>query len=354
MFLARAIRVLLSAACVALAGCTAMTGSVPPAVPTLGGSAVPARLQTHAIIGFSVDSPKRAAIAGGQGINTTILYEGSPAPGSALERALRAQGISVVDAGVSGILFLWECHRTHTIKPPPSSYKYNPYCRTDEDPKIDSQKVVLRDVASILAKDAGRSYVVGYWVLDDWAWWDSGSAHELLQKVHALIVSKTPGRPAICGFGAGVGLPGKVDWDPGTAANYSNGGCDVVGWYNYSPFGHRTPSKGKSLDWSMKALLPAIAGSLEKYGWKMAQTPLYGIGQAWGGSYDQKYYQPGLTRWEMIDQAQAFCEFGATYIGWYAWDDSGFESRTQTPNNSPAIAAGIAAGIGACKNVWKS
>jgi hypothetical protein len=344
----------LLAASVAIAGCTLTRSAMPPAPTGLAaGVAVESALQRHAIIGFSVDTPKRAATAGGQGINTTILYDGSPAPRSALEKALAANGISVVDASVSGILFDWECHRTHTIKPPPSSYKYNPYCRTDEDPRVNSPKVVLRDVGEILERDAKRPYVVGYWVLDDWAWWDPGSAHQLLQKVHALIVKETPGLPAICGFGAGVARPGVVDWDPGTAANYSNGGCDVVGWYNYSPFGRRHPSNGKRLDWTMKALLPAMQRSLAKKGWQIAQTPLYGIGQAWGGSYEKRYYQPGLTRDEMLEQAKAFCEFGATYIGWYAWDDSGFDSRTETPNNSPTIAAGIAAGLKACRQVWK-
>ncbi len=342
----------LLAAALAVAGCTP-TRTALPAAPSTRASAVRLGLQAHAIIGFSVDTPKRATTAGGQGINTTILYGGSPAPGSALERALKANGILVVDAGISGILFYWECHRTHTVKPPPSSYKYNPYCKTDEDPKVDSVRVVLHDIDEILKRDAKRPYVAGYWVLDDWAWWDPGSAHELLQKVHAEIDRVTPGLPAICGFGAGVARPGKVDWDPGTAANYSNGGCDVVGWYNYSPFGRRHPSNGKQLDWSMKALLPAMAHSLEKKGWHVTYTLLYRIGQAWGGSYERKYYQPGLTRGEMLEQAKAFCDFGATYVGWYAWDDSGFESRTETPNNSSAISAGIAAGIGACQAVWK-
>jgi hypothetical protein len=339
------------AACVTLAGCSATVTAPSVSLPSAANS-LHAGLSTHAIIGFSIDTPQRAATAAHQGIDTTILYSGSPAPGSALEKALEANGISVVDAGISGILFYWECHRTHTIKPPPSSYKYNPYCRTDENPKIDSARVVLRDVARIVDRDAKRPYVVGYWVLDDWAWWDPGSAHELLQRVHAEIELATPGLPAICGFGGAVLRPGKVGWDPGTAANYSNGGCDVVGWYNYSPFGRRKPSNGKDLDWAMTALLPAMKHSLEKKGWEIAQTPLYGIGQAWGGSYAKKYYQPGLTRREMLVQARAFCDFGATYIGWYAWDDSGFDSRTETPNNSPAIGAGIAAGIDACKAVW--
>ena len=351
---ARRNRALFLAASVALAHCAANHSGLLPAAHNDGGSYVHAGLQSHAIIGFSVDTPKRAETAARQGINTTILYGGSPAPGSALEKALEAHGISVIDAGISGILFYWECHRTHTVKPPPSSYRYNPYCRTDENPRIDSQNVVLRDVAQLLARDANRPYVVGHWVLDDWAWWDPGSGRRLLQKIHAEIEATTPGLPAICGFGAGVAKPGRVNWDPGTGANYSNGGCDIVGWYNYSPFGRKRPSNGKSLDWRMTALLPAMRRTLEKQGWNIAQTPLYGIGQAWGGSYDKKYYQPGLTRGEMLRQAKAFCDFGATYIGWYAWDDSGDNPRTETPNNSSIITAGIAAGITACKAVWGS
>jgi len=335
------------------AGCSAGTAGVrtlPPVAPAALSPSLPA----HAIIGFSVDTPQRAATAAKQGIQTTILYGAPPAPGTLLAKAFKAHGITVVDGGVSNVLFAWECHRTHTVAPPPSSYAYNPYCRTDFNPHVDSPKVVLRDVARILARDAKRSSVVGYWVLDDWAWWDPGSGRDLLQKIHALIAQYAPGNPAICGFGAGVGKPGKVEWDPGTAANYSNAGCDVVGWYNYSPFGRRHPSLGKELDWRMTALLPAMSRSLAKQGWKLQQTPLYGIGQAWGGSFDKRDYQPGLTRGEMLDQARAFCKFGATYVGWYAWDDSGYDKRTETPNNSAAISDGIAAGIDACRRVWKT
>jgi hypothetical protein len=340
------------AASLLLGGCAEMHSAMPPA-PS-GDVATALGLAPYAIIGFSVDTPARAATAAREGVTATILYDGSPLPESALERALKAHGIAVVDAAISGVLFYWECHRTHTIKPPPASYAYNDYCRTDEDPRVKSEAVVLRDVGRILEHDAQRPYVVGYWVLDDWPGWDPGSAHGLLQKIHALIVRETPNRPAICGFGAGVGKPGRADWDPGTAANYSNGGCDVVGWYNYSPFGRHHPSNGKGLDWTMKALLPAMQRSLAKYGWEIAQTPLYGIGQAWSGSYEHRYYQPGLTREEMLQQARAFCHFGATYIGWYAWDDSGYDKRTQTPNDSPTIARGIGAGIDACHEVWKA
>jgi hypothetical protein len=251
---------LCTAGCALGAGCNATQSAVPPTAAPGAPPFAGAGLANHAIVGFSVDTPQRAAKAASEGITTTILYSGAPGPKSSLETALKAHGIAVVDAGISGILFYWECHRTHTVKPPPNSYPYNEYCRTDEDPRVKNEAVVLRDVSALLERDAARAYVVAYWVLDDWPGWDPGSAHELLQKIHALVAAKTPGRPAICGFGAGVAKPGKVDWDPGTAANYSNGGCDVVGWYNYSPFGRRHPSSGDGLDWTMKALLPAMPG----------------------------------------------------------------------------------------------
>ncbi len=345
----------------ALASCSGAPGTLPigsatrtaPAHAAGVAPAAPHALQAHAVIGFSVDTPQRAANAGREGVNTTILYDGSPAPQSALEKALSAHSIEVVDAAVSSILFYWECHRTHTVAPPPGSYSYNSYCRTDEDPRIDSDSVVLHNVDEILERDAKRPYVVGYWVLDDWPSWDAGSARTLLQKIHTEIENITPRNPAICGFGAGIGRPGKVDWFAGTADNYSNGGCDIVGWYVYSSFGRHHPSRGEQLDWSMKALLPAMRQSLAKFGWNMPATPLYGIGQAWAGSYDRRFYQPGLSVKEMRDQAAGFCNFGAQYVGWYAWDDSADNKRTRTPNNSKTIANGIAAGIAACGTAWK-
>jgi len=350
----RILRFVVLVVSLAIAGCAAPPSAVPtaPSLSNFENVAGPAALQSHAIIGFSVDTPVRAATAAREGVTTTILYGGSPPPGSALTRALQAHAISVIDGGVSGLMFYWECHRTHTVKPPPKSYGHNSYCRTDEKPRIKSEAIVLHDVGELLERNGGRSYVVGYWVLDDWPSWDPGSGRELLQKVHELITKQARGKPAICGFGAGLGKPGQVNWDPGTAANYSNAGCDIVGWYNYSPFGRRHPSLGKGLDWTMKALLPAMQRSLGKKGWRIEQTPLYGIGQAWGGSYDHRFYQPGLTRSELLDQATAFCSFGARYVGWYAWDDSGFESRTHTPNNSDPIADGIAAALSACHTIW--
>jgi hypothetical protein len=307
---------------------------------------------THAIVGFTVDTPQRAANAASQGIGATILYGNSPGPQSPLAKALQANNMMTIDGSVSSELQYWECHRTHTVKPAPGGR--NDYCRTDEKPRVDSERVVLHDVSLELDKDASRPYVRGFWVLDDWPYWDYGSARGLLQKIHALIAAKAPNEPAICGFAAGLGRPGRIEWQSGLAANYSNDGCDMVGWYVYSPFGRRKPSSGQDLDWSMKALLPAMRDSLAKHGWSLSHAPLVGIGQAWSGRYGEAYYQPGLSRNQMRTQAHAFCAFGASAIAWWAWDDEAYRPKTKTPETSATIVAGIADGIGACRNVWAS
>ncbi len=332
----------------ALAACG---GAMPPdrTAAALSPAAVrPASVLRGAVIGFSVDSPARAAIAARQGVTSTILYGSAPPRGSALARALAAHRISAIDGGVSSLLYEWECYRTLTVKPPPHGYAW---CGSGAG-AIASTAELLRRVKLLAAKDARLPYVSGYWVLDDWPWWDYGSAHGVLPLVHAALAAATPGLPAICGFGATVGRPGQAMFDPGLARNYSNAGCDAVGWYNYSEFGIKHPWSGRDLDWSMKALLPAMARGLAHYGWKIADTPLIGIAQGWAGSYGGKYYQADLTVAQMRAQAAGFCGFGASSISWYAWNDSGFESRTQTPSNSPVIAAGIRAGIDACKAIW--
>jgi hypothetical protein len=134
----------------------------------------------HAIVGFTVDTPARAVDAASVGIDATILYAESPDPSSGLAKALQHNGISVIDGSISSELQYWECHRTHTVAPPPGGR--NDYCHNDEKPRIDSEGVVLRYVASELKRDAQRPYVHGLWVLDDWPYWDYGSARRLLQK----------------------------------------------------------------------------------------------------------------------------------------------------------------------------
>jgi hypothetical protein len=231
----------------------------------------------HAIVGFTVDTPARAADAGSVGVNATILYSESPTPSSGLAKALQDNGISVIDGSISSELQYWECHRTHTVAPPPGGR--NDYCHNDEKPGVDSEGVVLKYVALELERDAQLTYVRGLWVLDDWPYWDYGSARKLLQEIRTLARAKVPHDPAICGFAATLARPGRVAWQHGLALNYSNDGCDMVGWYVYTPFGRRKPSNGEDLDWSMQSLLPAMGSSLAKQGWTLAHTPLLGIGR---------------------------------------------------------------------------
>ncbi len=311
-------------------------------------AAQPITGSTRFVAGFSADTPARVEKAAAAGITTDILYGGPPRPSSALGQALSKAHMTVIDGRLSGELFYWECHRTHTLAHPPKGRR-NDYCHTDEKPSVDSQAVVLKQIDVWVDADAHNPLVSGYWVLDDWPYWDGGSARGLLQSVHREIAAATPGYPAICGFGGTVLKPGQSGgFDRSTAENYSNAGCDMVGWYDYAPIGERHPSKGRGLDWSMKVLLATEGRDLAKFGWSESRAPLLGIGQAWSGRYAAKYYQPGLSAAEIVTQAKAFCSFGAQSIGWYAWDDSGYVRETQTPDNSQTIVHGIEQSVSAC------
>ncbi len=303
---------------------------------------------TRFVAGFSIDTPARTATAAGDGITADILYGGPPRPSSALGRALSKHGMEVVDGRLSGELFYWECHRTHTVAPPPR-HQPNDYCATDEEPSVNSKAVVLKRIARWVREDRSNPLVRAYWVLDDWPYWDGGSARSLLRQIRSEIRRTTPRYPAICGFGGAILKPHqRGGFDLSTAKNYSNRGCDMVAWYNYSPFGRMRPSKGAGLDWSMKTLLATEGRDLSRFGWRLSRTPLLGIGQAWSGPYAKRYYQPGLSTRQMRTEAKAFCSYGARAIGWYAWDDSGFGPRTHTPNNSAVIRHGIRDGEAAC------
>lgn len=310
---------------------------------------------THFVAGFGIDTPARVSNAAAVGVDTAILYEGAPAPASALGQALAQAHMRVIDARLSGALYYWECHRTHTVAPPPEGQP-NEYCATDEDPQMNSPAAVLASVREYLREDEHNPLVSGYWMLDDWAWWDGGSARELLPQVRAAIEEATPGYPAICGFGGEIQLAGESGgFALSTALNYSPGACSMVGLYNYtSPTRLRRRSSGQGYEWTMSTLLREEQQDLAKQGWSAAEAPILGIGQAWAGRYGHhtKYkYEPGLSAEQMLQESRAFCAAGASALAWYGWDDSGFRRATMTPNNSPAIKQGIEESIAACPAV---
>jgi hypothetical protein len=140
--------------------------------------------------------------------------------------------MKVVDGYISRYLFYYECHRTKTVKPPPTGE--GPYCREDSHPYLTDENVLLATLATHLQQMKNDQLIVGYWVLDDWVPWDAGSARQILIKIHNLIQQYTPGRPAICGFGGGVSSDHGSGWDDWEADNFSPQGCDMVGFYIYA------------------------------------------------------------------------------------------------------------------------
>jgi hypothetical protein len=300
---------------------------------------------TRFTAGFELNTRARIQNAAGLGVTTAIEYNGPPRPGSRLGKTLAADHMTVIDARISDVLGEWECHRTHTVAPPPPGEE-DWFCDTDADPGVDSPAVVLQAVREWLREDASNPLVSGYWVLDDWAPWDGGSARSLLAEVHDAIEEITPGRPAICGFGGSIEPIGQHGgFEASTAANYSNAGCDMVGLYNYANGGSQL-SSGEGLEWTMSILLAEEREDLAEEGWVQANTPMLGIDQGWSGHFAHREYEPGLSAEQMATQARAFCAAGASSIAWYGW--GGVRREAQTATNSPAIQAGIGQGIAAC------
>ena len=304
----------------------------------------------HMKVGFSINSVAAVDNAAALGINTAIIYGTPFTPADTVGAEMLAKGMHEVDGGFASELFYYECHRTHTVALPPSG-QLNTYCTTDVQPAINSESALLAAIDSKLQADAANPLVLGYWVLDDWATWDEGSAKLVLQAIHAQIKSYTPSYPAICGIGVAVDTPGTTNWLPGIALNYSNGGCDMVGIYSYVNT-YPSYTNGSQFDFTLKASLAAAFASLRQQGWNVQNTPLLGINQAFAGTYATTSYEPGITVAQMQTEATAFCQAGANAIGWYGWSDSGFGSQTLTPMTSTVIQSGIQVGVSACQGIW--
>jgi hypothetical protein len=311
------------------------------------------RVSSHILGGFSVDTLDRAAKASTDGIQVVFNYGQPPTESSELGQKLRSLHMKVVDGFISSDLFYYECHRTKTVKPPPPGE--GPYCKEDSYPYLSNESALLASITNHLKQVKGNQLIIGYWVLDDWVPWDAGSAQQLLIKIHRLIQQYTPGRPATCGFGAGISLGSTTDWQDWLADNFSPQGCDMVGFYIYAPaFPIANPGPSSdAFDWSMSSTLTAMFASLQRRGWDITKEPLVGIGQAFGGPIAQTdYYRVTPTEIDIETQSKSFCEHGATGLTFYGWDDSGFAPTTLTPMNSAEIESGIRNGIAACKQYW--
>lgn len=306
--------------------------------------------KTHILGGFSIDTPERAIKAAADGVQVAFQYDQPTSESDPLGQKFQSLHIKVVDGYISSLLAYYECHRTKTIKPPPS--RQTQYCQNDTHPYLTDENVLLAAVATHLKQVKDNQLIIGYWVLDDWALWDAGSAKQILIDIHSLIQYYTPDRPAICGFGGSIGIDG---WDDGTADNFSPQGCDKVGFYIYTPAISKTTLTPLSdaYDWSMSAVLPAMFASLMQRGWNITKEPLIGIGQVFGGPIahtNQYWVTPNAE--DIETQSRNFCEYGATGLTFYAWDDSEFGPTTQTPMDSAEIETGIRNGIAECTLYW--
>lgn len=313
----------------------------------------PAPYQGPILGGFSINTPIAATKAASVGVQVVFKYSQIPSTSSVLGKQFQALHMKVVDGFIWSYLSYYECHRTMTVKRPPPGE--TPYCQQDSHPDLDSDQAVLSAIATHLQEVKNNPLIIGYWVLDDWARWDAGSARHLLIAIHQLIQLYTPGLPAICGFGGSISEGSKYSWGGWAADNFSPQGCDRVGLYIYASMqpAYKTIPSSDTYNWSMSGLLPAIFSSLQKRGWNITREPLLGIVQAFGGNNSQvasSWVTPSAKNIET--QSKSFCLHGSTGLVFYAWDDSLFIPATQTPMNSVEIQTGIQKGIAACKQYW--
>jgi hypothetical protein len=320
---------------------------------TTGVKALNNLAKAHIRGGFSIDTPEEATKAAMDGVQVVFQYGQPPTENDALGKKLQSLHMKVIDGYISSYLYYYECHRTHTVTPPPPWYT-NP-CAADSHPELNSENALLANIAHHLQQVKNNPLIIGYWTLDDWVLWDAGSAQPLLIQIHNLIQHYTPGRPAICGFGGSIDLHHEYGWEDWVADNFSPQGCDEVGFYIYAsslPDSTPTASPG-DYDWSMSQLLSAMFASLQQRGWDIAEEPLIGIGQAFGGpkAHTGSYWvMPGAK--DIEAQSKSFCEHGATGLAFYSWDDPTYGPTTQSPMNNTRIDTGIQNGIAACKQYW--
>jgi hypothetical protein len=309
---------------------------------------------THILGGFSIDDAGSAIRAAADGIQVDFQYGDPPPVDSNLGKQLQALHMKVIDGYISDTLFYYECHRTKTVKPPP--HQVDSWCKKDSHPALGDEQTLLETIATHLQQMKSNSLIIGYWVLDDWPYWDTGSAQHLLVEIHQLIQQYTPGRAAICGFGGTIWLNKSYGWQDQLADNFTAEGCDSVGLYVYaSTSANSKPAPATdTLNWSMDGMLPTMLASLQRRGWDIQKEPLIGIAQAFGGAIagaDSYRLAPDAATIER--QSRSYCQHGASGLTFYGWKDSSFAPTTQTPLNSSEIETGIRNGIAACKQYWK-
>jgi hypothetical protein len=303
-----------------------------------------AAVPTHMVGAFNLDNSSFIPNAKADGLQTSFHYDYYP--GSQLEQSYQQNNILDINGRISQLMWDYECHRIHTVVTvPPGAWGF---CSSDLYPSMDYNNL-MSSVTSYLQQVAGDPTIHGYWVLDDWPYYDATAA-QVLANIHSLVQQYTPGRPTVCGFAAFI-IPGGYEWQSSLANNFTPQGCDEIAWYVYPDTSSSMPS-ANSYDWTMPGLLGKMTSDFKARGWNPGQTPLIGIPAAFGGQnkYDGSYQVVPTTQ-SVATQTQAFCQAGASSIAFYAWDLSDY-NNPQDPVTNSAINAGVQQGVGDCQQIW--
>ena len=190
-------------------------------------------------------------------------------------------------------------------------------------------------ISAELRKAARDPRIVGFYIQDD----DIGNTRKLNQDIHSWIAKAGLHKPSICGFNGRLDVPSSPAWmskipyfaaditgygknyPPGSIANYSPRGCDMVALYPFDPNGtgkRVQTALAAATDWKMNrrvwpcgrskcTMLNFYKYALRQQGWTPA-TPLIGVPQAFGVSLGRLgYYWIPPTSKQLADETAAFC-----------------------------------------------
>ncbi len=206
-----------------------------------------------------------------------------------------------------------------------SRYKQN----WDMDDLVSDMTAHLQYIAG---NSSLKSKIIGYYMIGDWHE-DLGKAKTALQNMSAIIHKYTPGKYSICGVSGNTGYGGSVSGYIPFASNYTEAGCDILGVYLYPYGSNKVPMTN----------LANILEAFKKVGWTPAKSPLMGMPQSYGGQWG--YYVP--TAAQVRTQTKYFCQMGAKHMLFYD-----YSTGTGNGTTSPAVQAGIKAGLSDCRAIW--
>ena len=237
-------------------------------------------------------------------------------------------------------------------------------------------------ISKELKKAARDPQIVGFYIQDD----RIGDTRQLNKDIHSWIAKAGLHKPTICGFGGRLDVPSSPAWmskipsfaasiigsgknsPPGSFANYSPQGCDMVALYPFDPNGSDKSVEtalANATDWKMSSpvwpcgpkkctLLDFYKYALRQQGWTPA-TPLIATPQSFGVSTikptGQPFYWNPPTSKQLADETAAFCAGGAQAVLAFTWHD--FDTGSTSPYTNKSLSDGLSAGVKACKAIWK-